>query len=153
MPETVLSFTVHGKPATAGSKRAYVYTPAGGGKPRAAIAPANDRQKPFMAAVSAEAAEAMRKAEWELVRGPIKLRVIIELTRPQSHFGSGKNAFTVKASAPEFPTSKPDSLKVCRAVEDAMSGIVYKDDSQIVAHEISKVYGAANETWVTVWEL
>lgn len=40
-----------------------------------------------------------------------------------------------------WPTSKPDCSNVLKAVEDAMNGIVYRDDSQIVVLSVRKVYG------------
>lgn len=40
-----------------------------------------------------------------------------------------------------WPTSKPDCSNVLKAIEDAMNGIVYRDDSQIVVLSVRKVYG------------
>jgi Holliday junction resolvase RusA-like endonuclease len=47
----------------------------------------------------------------------------------------------LKASAPIAPPVKPDVLKLARAVEDAMSGIIYKDDAQIVTERLCDRYG------------
>lgn len=150
---TVCHFTVPGKPATAGSKRAYVYYPKEGGRPKAAVTPDNLRQVPFMAAVAHAADLAMREAEHTLVSGAMKLIVTVGVLRPRNHFRTGKNAALLKESAPKHPISRPDSLKICRAVEDAMSGIVYRDDSQIVLHEIEKHYADSDFVSVMVREL
>ncbi len=62
-------------------------------------------------------------------------------TRPASHFGTGRNAGKLKASAPAKPITRPDGLKLARAAEDGGTGIVWSDDSVIVRHVIEKVYG------------
>jgi Holliday junction resolvase RusA-like endonuclease len=36
---------------------------------------------------------------------------------------------------------KPDVLKLARAVEDALTGILYRDDAQIVTEVLRKRYG------------
>lgn len=38
-------------------------------------------------------------------------------------------------------TRKPDYDNVCKAVCDALNGIVFEDDCQIVSGEVEKVYG------------
>lgn len=154
MSKPILSFVVAGKPATAGSKRAFAYTPAGGGRPKALLIPDNARQVPYMSSVAAAASASMDYENWHTpFLGPMKLVVVITFLRPASHFGTGKNSGTLKMNAPDVPTGRPDSLKVCRAVEDAMSGVVYRDDSQIVEHAIRKIYGPRDSTQVTVYEL
>lgn len=62
------------------------------------------------------------------------------LQRPRGHFGSGRNAGTIKAGAPVRPPTKPDALKLARAVEDALTGVVYPDDAQIVEEHLAKHY-------------
>jgi Holliday junction resolvase RusA-like endonuclease len=60
--------------------------------------------------------------------------------RPKSHYGSGKNAEVLKDSAPAAPGVRPDALKLARAIEDALTKVVYTDDSLIVSEAISKRY-------------
>jgi Holliday junction resolvase RusA-like endonuclease len=62
------------------------------------------------------------------------------MRRPKSHYGTGRNAELLKDSAPAAPGNRPDGVKLARAVEDAMTNIVYTDDSLIVTHVISKRY-------------
>lgn len=60
--------------------------------------------------------------------------------RPKSHYGTGRNAHLLKDSAPAAPGSRPDGIKLARAIEDALSKVVYTDDSRIVSHLIEKRY-------------
>ena len=85
-----------------------------------------------------------------LLTGPIKLTVLFYRPRPKGHFGSGRNANNIKESAPAYPTTKPDSTKLLRAVEDALTNVVWKDDSQIVKHDVEKNWGASEQTHVIV---
>ena len=39
-----------------------------------------------------------------------------------------------------FPTKKPDCDNVLKIIADALNGIAYKDDSQIVKADITKIY-------------
>jgi crossover junction endodeoxyribonuclease RusA len=129
----MIQFTVYGEPATAGSKRGF-YNKALG---RVIMAPDNKRQKPWMQQVAGTAREAYRG---ELLTGPVRLRVTFNLQRTKGHFGTGKNAGIVKASAPEHHTKKPDLTKLVRAIEDALTGIIWKDDSQVFFQQNIKRY-------------
>jgi len=133
MARNEISFWVSGVPATAGSKTGF-YNPK---IKRVIMVPANKKQKPWMAQVRAVAVEHYSGAP---MTGPIKLHLNFFLPRPKSHYGSGKNHEQVKASAPDYPQGRPDLFKLVRAVEDSLTGIVYKDDSLIVSVEAVKLY-------------
>ncbi|WP_079708105.1 RusA family crossover junction endodeoxyribonuclease [Paraliobacillus ryukyuensis] len=47
-----------------------------------------------------------------------------------------------KASIDEIhrPTTKPDCSNIAKGIEDALNGMIYKDDSQIVDLHVSKFY-------------
>lgn len=60
--------------------------------------------------------------------------------RPKSHYGTGRNAEVLKDSAPAQPGVKPDTGKLARAVEDALTGVLYTDDSLLVDTFHSKRY-------------
>lgn len=49
-----------------------------------------------------------------------------------------------KAVTRKDPTVKPDIDKLARTVLDALTGVVYKDDSQVCHLTLGKIYGAAN---------
>ena len=77
----------------------------------------------------------------ELLKGPLRLFLQFVRVRPMGHFGTGRNAGTVKDSAPRYPTTIPDTVKLARAVEDALTKVIWHDDSQVVVHELHKSYG------------
>lgn len=57
--------------------------------------------------------------------------------------GDWTSAGALRKSARAEPSVKPDLSKLVRAVEDALSGVVYRDDSRIVAYgRVWKRYAA-----------
>ena len=52
------------------------------------------------------------------------------------------------------PTTKPDVSNVLKGVEDALKGVWYKDDSQIIGFdELGKWYGERPRIEITMREL
>lgn len=145
-PRIVLRFEVAGKAEPAGSKRAFV--PQKNGQPfrsktngRIVVSVVDDN--PNGRDWKNRVGDAARQ-QWGarlLLTAPLWLKVTFYLLRPKGHHGTGRNAAVVKESAPQFPATKPDVLKLTRAVEDALSGIIYADDAQIVSERIDKRYG------------
>lgn len=130
----IVSFTVPGKAEPAGSKRAFVNKHTG----RASVTDANAKAKPWQAVVRSFASDAY---SGDLLSGPLRLSLVFYVPRPDGHFGTGRNAGRLKQSARLHPTIKPDVLKLARAVEDALTGIVWRDDCQIVDEYLAKRYG------------
>ena len=66
---------------------------------------------------------------------PVSLHASFYMPRPMSHFGTGRNADQLKASAPSFPVvmGRNDLDRMVRLVGDALviAGVL-KDDAQIV---------------------
>jgi len=65
---------------------------------------------------------------------PVTLRMTFYIKRAANHYGTGKNAATLNKhgrSLP-YPTKDPDTTKLIRSTEDAMKGIVWYDDNQVV---------------------
>ena len=135
----MISFFVEGTPITQGSKQAFVR----GG--RAVLFDMSNKKRGglpagrldrWRAKVAAVAKVYMGDAEsWD---GPIKLDLEFYLQRPASHYTKVSKRLT--KSAPRHHVSRPDKGKLARAVEDAMSGIVYGDDSQVCAGQVEKHY-------------
>ena len=131
---TFHSFLVRGLPAPQGSKRAIVNRFSG----RAALIESSARVKPWRADIREAATTEMRGGAPS--SGPLSVSIAFVFPRPKSHFGSGRNASIQKESAPKHHTGKPDLDKLARAALDAMTGIVYLDDAQIVQLHLSKRY-------------
>jgi crossover junction endodeoxyribonuclease RusA len=137
-----IEFTAFGIAKPAGSKTAFAFKRKNGSL-GASVVDACKTTKPWQAVVSSTAMEAnCGKAldAWErpLFDGALLATFRFYVPRPKSHYNSKGE---LKANAPAFVTKKPDVLKLARAVEDALTGIVYRDDSQIVIENISKHYG------------
>jgi Holliday junction resolvase RusA-like endonuclease len=126
-----MRFTVYGKPQPAGSKRGFVNKKTGG----VIITDAAKGSRPWKQEVAGVAAMAMGdRTPWNL---PLELSVEFFLARPKSHFNSKGD---LRPGAPEFPSVRPDATKLLRAVEDALTGIVWRDDAQVVTQEVTKRY-------------
>jgi Holliday junction resolvase RusA-like endonuclease len=141
-----VEFTVLGRPQPAGSKRAFPRK--GGG---VIVTDDNPRAKSWQQEIRTVALDAMGDATPFV--DPVEVFFRFVLTRPLGHFGSGRNAGSVRASAPVYPIVKPDVTKLIRAVEDAMTGIVFRDDAQIVNQRAYKTYGDPERVEVVVWKI
>jgi crossover junction endodeoxyribonuclease RusA len=140
-----VNLLVIGTPVPQGSTRAFVV--AG----RAVTTAANPRTRPWKAAVAAVAAEA-RPEDWPML-SPIEVRARFAFTRPAAHYGSGRNAGRLRPSAPTHKVSVPDVDKLLRAVLDALTGVLFVDDRQVVAVDASKGFGEVAGAWVRVTAL
>jgi Holliday junction resolvase RusA-like endonuclease len=148
-----LRFTVLGKPEPAGSKRAFTNPRTG----KAMVVDANKNAAPWKQQVAGAARvafydEAGHRRPSALLEGPISLSVRFYVKRPRGHYGTGKNADRLRRSAPRYPTTKPDATKLLRGVEDALTGIVWRDDAQIVDQYVAKRYGTPERCEIAVEE-
>jgi len=82
-----------------------------------------------------------------LLDGPLGVEIVIFVTRPAGH--SGKRGLL--PSAPAFPATRPDVLKLARGIEDALTGVLWTDDARIVTERIQKLYGEPAHVEVRVW--
>jgi crossover junction endodeoxyribonuclease RusA len=128
-----ISFFVSGVAKPAGSKRGFFIPKIN----RVVIVDANPNSKDWKTDVKHAASEHYKGP---LIETPIILKLTFFIVRPKGHFRTGKNSNILRDSAPAFPTSKPDVLKLARGVEDALTGIIYKDDSLIVTEHLYKRY-------------
>lgn len=146
MTASAIEFIAYGQAATAGSKIAHGLRRKDGsvvcranGSPLIVTRDDSGQRGKVWRSVVQDAARAAYSGE--LLTGPLRLRVTFVVPRPKGHFGSGRNSTRVKSSAPARPLSKPDLLKLARAVEDGLTGVLYRDDSQIVEEVLDKWFG------------
>lgn len=85
-------------------------------------------------AIAIEALAARRLAKKQCADGPVELDVTFHLPRPQR----------LRDKTPPH-TTKPDVSKLVRAVEDALTGVLYADDARIVQLTCSKRYAAPGD--------
>lgn len=140
----LVQFFVPGLAKPAGSKRGFPIKRKDGSL-GVAMTHDNPKTKDWMADVRQHAAAAMAAHRTSLAEGPIAVEVTFFVLRPNGHFGSGKNGHLLKPSAPEYPTTKPDLTKLWRATEDSLTGIVWKDDAQVVWQHTRKAFVHASQ--------
>jgi len=136
MPPTPwVSFRAAGTPIPQGSKRVWVKD----GKPMMAE-DQGDRHASWRREVTAAATEAMWRAEIKEPSGdPLSVLLTFFFTRGLGQYGTGKNAQTVKATAPAYPHKPPDLDKLVRAVFDAITDArLWVDDGQVVSFTARK---------------
>ncbi len=139
----MISFFVPGIPAPGGSKIAGFSSKTG----RGFVRPASKKTKPWMAVVSFYAQQYYKG---EILTGPLRLSMTFFMPRPKSHYGTGRNAGVLKLTAPYWHTSMPDRTKLLRSTEDALKGIVWKDDSQVCAGPVEKQYGEKTGVYIYI---
>ena len=130
-----LTFTVLGEPKPKGSFRAYTYKrkPEKGGGFGARATNDNPATTSWQNRIAFEATTAQRRGGVQLVlAGGIEIQVTFYLPRPKS--------LSKSYAGPHL--KKPDLDKLQRALLDALKGVLYEDDSQVVFMEAWKFYAA-----------
>lgn len=121
-----LSFTVYGTPVPQGSMRAFYKQ----GMKRPIITADNPKTKPWRQEIASVALEAMKgRLKYE---GPVWLYAEFYFEKPQK----------LKKGSAGRKITKPDLSKLIRALEDALTGHIYRDDAQIVSCMASKYFGS-----------
>jgi Holliday junction resolvase RusA-like endonuclease len=123
-----ISFTVAGTAATKGSWKA-MRAKSG----RLMMVPEIKREKPWAEAVAWSARVAMAGAAPVAVS--VRVSIMVSVTRPK----------TSKLGAPRM-----DVDKLARSILDAMTGIVYIDDVQVISLSISKRWGAQSGAFISI---
>jgi crossover junction endodeoxyribonuclease RusA len=125
------SLIVYGTAAPQGSKRHI-------GK--GVMLESSKRLRPWRQDVRFAALE-MRPPDWDMTK-PMGLVLEFRFLRPKSHYGTKNGITYLKANAPAEPVSARlgDIDKLSRAVLDALTGVVYQDDRQVIELEANKCY-------------
>ena len=132
---TLIEFRVAGIPRPGGSKRAIVNKYTG----RAVVVDmAGGAGESWTEAVAAEA-RAAADFHGKIESGvALHLDLLFLMPRPKS------------AKRGALPITRPDVLKLARRTEDAMTGVLYHDDAQIVRESLAKGYSENGWTGVRV---
>jgi Holliday junction resolvase RusA-like endonuclease len=99
---------------------------------------ANPTTLPWRAQVTWYAIQAM--SGLDKLTGPVEIWADFKMRRPKSHY---TRAGVLKLSAPVWCETRPDADKLARAVGDALTGVVFRDDCQVAKWTIRKRYGDA----------
>lgn len=75
----------------------------------------------------------------EPLETPLAVYLYFRLPVPKSH---SKKRTAACLSGSERPIKKPDLDNLAKAATDALNGVIYVDDSQIVSLHITKVYNS-----------
>ncbi|MGA5340477.1 RusA family crossover junction endodeoxyribonuclease [Streptomyces griseoincarnatus] len=129
-PVPAFEVTVYGVPAPQGSKSAKRNKHTG----RIQMVESSKRVKPWRADVVAACLRVLPRG-WLPLTGALEAEMVFTLTRPKTHFGTGRNADRVRPSAPLLPSGVPDLSKLARSTEDALTTAgVYRDDALITEY-------------------
>ncbi|HUW30906.1 MAG TPA: RusA family crossover junction endodeoxyribonuclease [Planctomycetota bacterium] len=132
-----VSFFVPGIPRPGGSKKG-IYNPKSNSV--MLLKAGGQNEVNWRNAVSGAALKAM--GDRPPMQGPVRLDITFYMPRPKYHYYKTKaRNGELRDDAPGWHTKTPDRGKLLRSTEDAMTGIVYRDDAQVCAGELFKLYG------------
>lgn len=136
-PQQFFQFMVIGDPIPQGSAQAFYIKTLG----RSVITHANKKTKPWRQQVAQTALCEMQVYGFDaLMNGePVEVDTEFYFEKPKS-----------KPKSCIHKVTKPDGDKCVRAIWDALTGIAFKDDSQIVKWSGSKQYGSPARVIVRV---
>lgn len=127
---TELVFTVFGVAQPQGSARAFM--PKGSRFP--IVTSDNPQLKGWRQLVAQAASQALAGAG-QFEEGPVRVVAEFYLPRPKS-----------LKDKPAPHMTRPDVDKLARAIGDALTGVVWRDDSQVVQLKVSKFYAGVGES-------
>lgn len=122
-PETI---TVYGRPAGQGSKK-----PIRRGHGRMVMLETSQHLTPWRTAVTVAAFEAGVAYR----EGSVRLDIEVRWPRPSSHYSKRG----LRENAPSFP-GLIDVDKLARGILDALTGVAYRDDRQVVHLNIKRAW-------------
>lgn len=137
----MVEFIVYGHPATAGSKDSFPIRRDGRLTGRTVVVDSDRRAQPWKAHVALAAVNTGTPC----LCGALRLDLAFYFHRPRAHYRTGRNAHLLRDAAPAEHITRPDVLKLARAVEDALTGVLWRDDAQVCQEVLSKHYAEPDE--------
>ena len=138
-----LKFTIPGEPTAQGRPRFSTH----GGFVKA-YDPKKSRN--YKAYVKFLASEAMQRIGLTLTELPLEVEIITDVGIPAS---KSKKFKEQALNGLQLPIKKPDVDNVAKIILDSISGIVYKDDKQIVKLTVSKKYSDTPKVEVKIYNV
>lgn len=120
-----ITITAVGLPGPQGSKRHV-----GNG----VMVESSAKVKPWRQDVKHAALDVTAALDWIVLTGPLAVAMTFTFPRIKGHYRTGRYAHLLKDTAPLQPSVYPDLSKIVRSTEDALTGIVWKDDAQVVQY-------------------
>lgn len=127
---TALKLVVYGVPVGKGSARAFV--PKGWKRP--IITSTSRSAKSWEGLIAAAASQALT-GSGQLFHGPIRLTVAFYLPRPKS-----------LPRRVQVHTKKPDLDKLARCCLDSLTGVLWRDDSQVIELHATKTHTGVGDS-------
>jgi Holliday junction resolvase RusA-like endonuclease len=138
-----LTFVAYCKPEPMGSTKGFVLKGKWGAKDRAILTSSNKNLKPYRGQVTREAVAALEAAGLAQPMAdkhvPVSMVMDFYFSKPPS----------IPKKRMEMVV-KPDLSKIIRSTEDALIGLAYVDDAQIVEMSVRKHYGTPERVEVSV---
>lgn len=130
--DSIVYLDVSGRPAPQGSKRAFRHRTTG----KVVTQEMSTYVKPWREDVRAAAEKwVARNPDLYPLPGALSVDMVFSVARPAAHYGTGRNARTLKPSAPRHPASMPDLSKLARSTEDALTSAgLWSDDARVVEY-------------------
>lgn len=72
-----------------------------------------------------------------LLDEPLALTAHFMMPRPKGHLSRRGDLLP---SAPPYPAVRPDTTKILRALEDALTGVLWRNDALVVRQSVAKIY-------------
>lgn len=141
MKRPSISFTVHGLAIAKGSMKAF--------QPKGMTRPVLTST-----AKGLKAWEQTIRGELQFVMAHTSKEILLALFDAPIAVGLRFHMPTPKKNKRKYPTTKPDIDKLARSAVDALSTVVFRDDAQVVALQVRKVYaeaGAKAEITIESW--
>lgn len=138
-----IAFDVYGTPAPKGSARAMRI-----GARAILVASSSGANAKAQAAWAKAIREAVPKAYEAFVDVPLGVSITLRMPRPGGHWKARGDL--PRPSAPHYPAVYPDVDKLVRCTLDALTGVVFDDDSRIVRLNVLKLYAARGMEGATI---
>ncbi len=137
----MIEFRVPGVAAPQGSKKAF--RTRGG---RIALVESCSRVKPYRATIALAAREVWAESA---THGTVGVSIAFTFVRPKSHYNAKG---VLRAGVATHPGKGIGDIdKLCRAVLDGLTGVIYADDSQVVSLVATKSYGNTAESRISIY--